>query len=139
MPLEHYAVVMYFCPKGEESGDGMTACTREVADARPLALMNADRKTSAAVLNHICAKVFAASLHEAQSGFIRGRSFLNNVVDLDAHWRIASQEAAACPLAAARRPGLAPRDYAAAFPPLSQNFMHQVLKANRAPEGSRSM
>jgi hypothetical protein len=84
MPLSYYATLLVFTPKGDSDGDA-ALCAREFADARPLALMNSDRKTSAAVLNSVCSRVFSEGLDIPQNGFTRGRRFVNNVVDLDGH------------------------------------------------------
>ena len=87
-----------------------TCCALAVADTRPLALLNSDRKVAAAVVSDVCAEVCTAGLHSIQNGFVRGRNFLDNVVDLDGHARIASQAAVANASAFAARPGLAAWD-----------------------------
>jgi hypothetical protein len=71
-------------------------------------------------------------LRRVQNGFVRDRNFVDNIVDLDGHARIASQAAVACPRAFAARPGLAAWEYAAAFPSLSHIFMKNVLLVSGA-------
>ena len=77
--------------------------------------MNGDRKTSVAVLSSVCSRVFSEGLDRTQNGFIRGRKFVNDVIDLDGHARIESQAAAASPRAATALPGLAAWGYSAVF------------------------
>ena len=134
MPLSYYSVVKCFPPKGSDPDDAVT-CSRLVDDTRPLALINTDRKTTAAVMNRAVSHVYAKGLNKIQNGFVRGRNFIDNVVDLDGHARVHSQSAASDCSPAALRPGLASWDYAAAFPSLSQLFMMAVLRASGAPLG----
>ena len=134
MPLEYYTVIKRFPPKGTDPDDAVT-CSRSTDDTRPLALINSDRKTTAAVMNRAVSQVYSKGINKIQNGFVRGRNFVDNVVDLDGSARVHSQSAVSGLIPAAFRPGLASWDYAAAFPSLSQLYMKAVLRASGAPLG----
>ncbi len=81
--LEFNASFIHFAPKGEEEADVHEVIRNEM-DARPLSLKNTDNKiiTGAHVVPF---RAFAKNhTHKYQRGFVPGRNFLGNVVDLDA-------------------------------------------------------
>eukprot|EP00959_Pyramimonas_sp_CCMP1952_P132620 2772934-Pyramimonas_sp.AAC.1 len=74
-------------------------------------------------MNRILEPVVQAVAPASQRGFIRGRNFCHNVLELDIHARLAPQH----PLAERRSPILVGFDYGQAFPSLSQSFLLQLL------------
>ena len=78
-----------FVPKDtEDAAPGV----REACDTRPLSLNNADVKTVTAVANGPLKRALPSWAAEEQRGFIRGRNFLDNVVDVDSSMRIAGTD-----------------------------------------------
>ena len=131
MPLCFVASTWVFIPKGfvEDSRDEFIVVVRP-GETRPLALKNSDnklvcscwlRKLRAAVSVHAC---------PLQRGFIPGRTFVQNVVDLDAAARQFGLQ-----MGAAKLPSLACFDFAAAFPSLSHSWLFRLLAHLKLPEG----
>ena len=104
-PLAFNESIIAFPPKGTDPLDTASAATREPGDTRPLSLKNTDNKTIAGVYNHKLRVPIAKSANKCQNGFVFGRQFLSNVIQLDAR---------------ARSPSLvaSPRNAPAAFLPL---------------------
>ena len=63
---------------------------REPKETRPISLTNSDNETLASVVNFSIRSVISQGANSLQRGFIQGRIFLQNVVDLDVAGRIAS-------------------------------------------------
>ena len=55
---------------------------------RPLFLKNLDNKIIAAVANHKFKQPLAESACSLQRGFVQGRNFVNNIVELDVDPRV---------------------------------------------------
>jgi hypothetical protein len=90
-PPSFNAGLFVFPPKGS-SPDDATAVHREVKDTRPITLKNTDNKILAGVQNFALAPVVAEGACSTQRGFIKGRNFMQNLVDLDTEGRILSNE-----------------------------------------------
>ena len=63
-----------------------------MSETRPITLKNTDNKILAGVVNNAIAPVVAASCSHVQSGFVKGRNFLNNVLAIDVDGRNLSSE-----------------------------------------------
>ncbi|CAK0810355.1 unnamed protein product, partial [Prorocentrum cordatum] len=113
-----------FLPKGADDSDLPSGvCSRSPDKIRVLGLRNTDVKILSSVMNRVLEPVVQAVAPASQRGFIRGRNFCYNVLELDVHARLASQH----PLAVRRYPVLVGFDYGQAFPSLSQSFLLQLL------------
>ena len=93
---------------------------REPKALRTVNMKNCDAKSVAFVANGVVATPLAEKISPAQRGFIRGRQFVHNVVEVDAGAREADmrQELGA----------LLPLDIENAFPALSQQFLFEVIE-----------
>ena len=131
-----------FPPKGSSPSD-RTEVIRSSRDTRPISLKNSDNKTIAAVQNKALCKVLSEGLCSVQRGFIRGRNFMQNLVDLDVVGRVYSNEFQSsqvypptesdCVRNVANVPVYFFQDIAAAFPSLAHRFIFIVLRAVAAP------
>lgn len=122
-PLWFNRALGIFVPKGAEDGDE-TGPVREAEACRPLSLRNSDSKVMASAVNRKAAGPAAAAAHPSQRGVIKGRQLTANVVELDAHSRVASFVARAAP---AMDPLAALFDFLAAFPSVCQAFVLAAL------------
>ena len=95
MPRLFNSSFTYFPPKGAKQEDHRVV-TRKPTEVRPLTLKNTDNKlrmwTNASVLNPQLKQI----THTTQNGFVEGRNFLNNPVDIDAAARIYSTKYLSC-------------------------------------------
>ena len=102
----------------------------------------------AGVTNFAMSAVVSDGLCSVQRGFVKGRNFLQNLVELDAESRILSNQFQAglgdstsfaswsesfASAMIPRMPALALLDIAAAFPSLSHRFLFAVLRAIGVP------
>ena len=97
----------------------------DAANARPLNIANADNRLICSAVRLCIEPQIAPGIADEQRGFIKGRSMLANVVDAEAAM---SRHAFASPAA--------PTvffDFEAAFPSVSHDFLHDVLKAKGWP------
>ena len=87
VPQDFNLSLAWFPPKGDVEGDVLDVI-RAPSDTRPLAGKNTDNKT--VVLANVIAlePQYRRIVHKSQNGFVSGRSFLNNLVDVDAAARI---------------------------------------------------
>ena len=138
MPLQGFNdSLSIFLPKGDHEGDA-SEISRNPGDTRPLFLKNTDNKTLCSIYNNMCRKMLSAGNTELQRGFVPGRQFLGNVVELDSMSRIygmrnynselhspsCSQVSSCCFW-----------DFAAAFPSVAPQWVFAVSRAIGAPLG----
>ena len=83
---------------------------------------NADHQTIGAVMNMKMRAVSARDACTLQRGFIAGRNFIDNIVDLDAHCRAYAMNPDNC------LPVLATYDLGNAFPSLVHVFLFAALE-----------
>ena len=117
---------MIFPPKKVEVEESLI--TRS-ASTRPISLKNADNKILASAINAPIAARVGEVAHASQTGFIRGRNFLSNVVLADSYSRAASLERLPVPACTVAY------DIKVAFPSLSHSFLFAVLRSSGAPAG----
>jgi len=108
--------------KGEEENDHVEV-VRSPDSVRPLSLKNSDNKIICGVLNDKLSAPINQGACSLQRGFIKGRNFVNNIIDLDAHARAYATDTEV------NFPVMAMYDYGAAFPSLSQDFLFLALDA----------
>ena len=113
--------VTVFIPKGESDND-LELLARHPGETRPLGLKNSDNKTIAATINHSLKPLINDNACKLQRGFIAGRNFLNNIVDLDSFARIFSD-----PSNQFLWPILCLYDFAAAFPSILHDYLLAIL------------
>eukprot|EP00959_Pyramimonas_sp_CCMP1952_P101047 2113643-Pyramimonas_sp.AAC.1 len=94
----------------------MVSVSRAPGCTRPLSLRNAGAKAISAALNHPLKRAVQAAVAPSQRGFICERHFLENLIELDSHARIASMRALNRPTSDFASPLLLAYDYAHAFP-----------------------
>lgn len=102
---------------------GATAYAAKPGEYRPLTLANTAQKSIAKAVDATLSKIAASTVHEAQTGFVRDRSMLNNVLRLEG-----AVEYAYDPRDEA---GIFLFDVAAAFPSISHAWLWQVLRTMR--------
>ncbi|CAK0837080.1 unnamed protein product, partial [Prorocentrum cordatum] len=125
--------IAIFPPKKVLDGDGMEVI-RKPNETRPLMLRSTGPKAIASAVNFKLKSMIDRGASKAQRGFITGRDFLEDLVELDAMPRVASM----CALEQARgweEPTLLSFDFAHAFPSLLHDWMWWVLEAWTAPLG----
>ena len=83
MPLGFNDSITVFIPKGTLSEDAQ-AVVRDPSSLRLIALKNSDHKIIAAAYSACFCRPVADGACSLQRGFIKGRRFLEHVVDLDA-------------------------------------------------------
>jgi hypothetical protein len=114
-----------FIPKGELEADD-AQIRRSPEATRPICLSNTDNKLLAALLNDKLSTLAAATVHSQQRGFVRGRSLVDNIMEIEAmaiHVHKYYREAS----------GIALFDFTAAFPSLSHKWLFAVLRAMGIP------
>jgi hypothetical protein len=120
-----------FIPKKDDEGP------LSVDNTRPLGLKNCDMKLIGGVINNLLAHVASCNIIAWQRGFVKGRNFLQNVIEIDTFSRQIDLErcfpgAISTP---ADIPILASFDIKAAFPSLLHEYLQQVLRHLRFPLG----
>ena len=92
---------------------------------RPLSVVNTDNRILASSLRLRSEPIFNAWISGAQRGFLRGRSMIANIMDVDFVARIASFMHS--------MPALASFDFKAAFPSVSHEYMWAMLELIGVP------
>jgi hypothetical protein len=120
--------LIVFKPKGSELHDSVEV-VRDPTSTRPLALKNADDKVISGAIHYVTKAPVAKCASRLQNGFIHGRNFLNNIVDLDSHARVFSMQKDL------NVPIMLFTDFGSAFPSLIHEWLFIVLKASGMPDG----
>jgi len=128
---------------------GATALARASLEARPLAMKCTDNKIVCATTINCIKPVTCANTNRMQRGFVPGRQLVQNVVDTDTYSRIAAMRCMfsrdapfSCMLHPEHVANLAVTtffDFTAAFPSVSHDWLFQVLKTIRMPDGLVSL
>jgi hypothetical protein len=98
----------------------------EAAATRPLSLVNTDNRLLANAARIRWEPVFNAWVSEMQRGFLKGRSMIGNIVDVDYEAMTVSLKY--------ERGALILFDFRAAFPSMSHEYMFEVLSRIGVPE-----
>jgi hypothetical protein len=128
-PLAFNVVLGAFLPKGEE---GEVLGARPPEATRPLGMRNTDSKIVAGAFNSCIRHDISSCACSIQKGFLAGRQYGENVIDLDAHARICSIKR--LPLSA-----MVGYDMCAAFASLFQHWLFAVVNALGFPLGFQSL
>ena len=80
---------MVFAPKGSQPNDPVEVI-REPLQTRPLSLKNCDIKIIMSANVKTLELQYKDITHVTQNGFVPGRNFLNNILDIDSASRIYS-------------------------------------------------
>jgi len=124
-----------FVPKGSHPHDPVEVI-REPLQTRPLSLKNTDNKIIVATNVKALEPQYKQMTHRCQNGFVAGRSFLNNLLDIDSASRIYSMcyHSECSNRNPSNIPVIATYDYEAAFPSVKQKWIWKVLKHRRLPD-----
>jgi len=111
------------------TADGTTAYTPH--NTRPLSIVNSDNRLIASAARNRWEGHLAEWILPRQQGFLRGRSILTNLLELDTASMITSltQPAGACMLL----------DFASAFPSISQDFLFCTLRHIGLPHNALNL
>lgn len=136
-PSVFNASLLVFLPKGESEFDAQEVI-RKAQDTRPISLKNSDNKTVTGALVSPFQSFAKKHTHRNQNGFVHGRFFLRNVLDLDSasrifsmHWLNQRYDVATCP---GLIPLLAFYDCAVAFPSIAHPWIFLCLESRKFPE-----
>ena len=115
-------------PKAPAGSDGDSGDFYDPEGTRPLSVVNCDNRLVANAARLRWEKNLEHWVSPRQQGFLRGRSILANLLDLDTASMVTalSHQDGACILL----------DFAAAFPSISQDFTFSVLRSIGLPEQS---
>jgi len=124
-----------FVPKGSQPHDPVEVI-REPLQTRPLSLKNTDNKIIVATNVKSLEPQYKQITHRCQNGFVGGRNFLNNLLDLDSAGRIYSMKyhSECSNRNPSNIPVLPTYDFEAAFPHVKQAWVWKVLKHRRLPD-----
>ena len=117
-----------FVPKGTRHEDA-TEVIRPPDETRPLALKNTDNKTLCGVLNAAIKQPLHKFSCHLQRGFIAGRNFVNNIVDLDTAIRCYDMSTPQT------YPLLAFFDFGSAFPSVLHKWLFTCVETAGFPKG----
>ena len=125
-----------FVPKGGDE-QGTVETLREANKTRPLSRKNCDNKMIMSANTKACESQFKSITHKTQNGFVGGRNFLNNVVDMDAAGRIYSTKffgsSEHIRSFVKNIPVFIPCDFSAAFPSIIQAWVWLVMEYRKLP------
>jgi hypothetical protein len=99
------------------------------AEVRPLSIVNTDNRLMANAYRLRVEPLVAKAVSGMQRGFLPGRSMLQNVVEVDTEMRAASLSE--------KDPAAIFFDFAAAFPSLAHDFLHDTLEYLGLPPAFR--
>ncbi len=135
-PDPHFnASLSHFLPKGDAEGDAEEVI-RSALETRLISAKNSDNKTIVGASIFRFKRWAQENTHHVQRGFVPGRNFLNNVVDLDSASRIYSNHAIGRGYGAgniALIPILALFDFATAFPSVIHDWIFLNLQHRNFP------
>jgi hypothetical protein len=126
-PPQDWNTSYVFPPKGDELADA-SEVIRTAANVRPINLQNTDNKIRRSTMNHSLSRLTSVWARPSRYGFIRGRNFLDNVVELDSHARVTDMTATT------HIPIYVFGDFATAFPSIAHAFLFIALRAAGIPE-----
>ena len=129
MLLDYNDTSNIFILKGEEEIDDREII-RSPESTRPIGMKNKDNTTISAVTNNSLKFDIARDACSTQRGFLPGRNFVNNIVDLDAVARIYASDSSLF------HPVLAFWDFGSAFPSLIHAWLFIILRVIGLPDGA---
>ena len=131
MPCDFNDALFIFVPKGLEEDDEL-GIVRSPDATRPLGLKNTDVKCISGATHYLIKRPLAARAAPQQNGFVFGRNFINNVVDLDTRARcFAMDRSLSLPI-------MLFTDFGAAFPSVVHQWLFMVLDSPGIPIGLRN-
>ncbi|CAK0788059.1 unnamed protein product [Prorocentrum cordatum] len=120
-----------FLPKNVTEDEAQVGQVARGADkVRVLSLRNCDVKVLSATMNAALRPILARVAPPCQRGFVPGRNFGLNILELDA----SSRQLSCTPHGSRDLPILYSLDYGQAFPSLNQEFVLFIIGALRLPE-----
>ena len=125
----HYNHSTMVClPKKPHTTTGDGTPTYMASNTRPLNVVNADNRIVASAARHKWERALSDWVLPRQQGFLRMRSILTNLLDVDTASMHTSlvHDNGACVLF----------DFASAFPSISQEYMHKTLRAIGLPSSA---
>ena len=132
MPCNFNDALFIFVPKGTEDDDE-TGIIRSPSATRPLGLKNTDVKCISGATHFLIRHSIAKFAARQQNGFVHGRNFINNVVDLDTRARcLAMNDLLPMPI-------MLFTDFGAAFPSVIHEWLFLVLEMEGFPPGLRNL
>eukprot|EP00973_Karenia_brevis_P009063 1226564-Karenia_brevis.AAC.1 len=125
---DEYIIVTVFVPKDlERELAGGVSCF--ASDLRPLGMKNTSIKIMCSSIDHSLCPQVQQTASKLQRGFIRGRHFTDNIVELDVVGRVAPL------MPTSFLPLMVLFDFSAAFASVSHLWLFEILKAMGAPIG----
>lgn len=131
MPLSFNEVLAIFAPKGEEQGDLPSSVIRKAADLRPLGLKNTGNKLVAGLFNWQATPLVKRLAAPIQRGFVRGRQFMENLIEIDGEARAISALAVTSGIPSF----LVSFDFRQAFPSMLHPWLMLTLEVYQLPQG----
>jgi len=126
--------LLVLIPKNGEAFCAAEAIRRP-GKLRPLTLLNTDRKLIGTVVNHELAAVAQKEASDTQHGFVRGRSFIPNIINMD----LIARTFSALSETEGGHPALLTFDVRAAFPSVCRKWMMLVLDRCGLCEGALTL
>lgn len=117
---------LIFIPKGDPEQDDEHGCYHQAKNTRPISVVNCDNRLVAGAARLAWEEMLGREIHECQRGFLRGRSMLANVLDVEENSL----------LLAAEGDGHATIyfDFRAAFPSMSHDFLEDAMRYRGIPD-----
>ncbi|CAK0822839.1 unnamed protein product, partial [Prorocentrum cordatum] len=106
------------------------SCSRSPDKVRVLGLRNCDLKLISSTVNRAIRPALISLAPPCQRGFIPGRNFGNNILELD----VSSRQMSIVPHGSSDIPVLYSLDFGQAFPSLNQDFLILSLRALKLPD-----
>jgi len=125
LPDDFNASFLCCLPKKPVSFDARLGDVYSGETTRPLSIVNTDNRLIAGSFRLTLEPIFSSWVSSPQRGFIRGRSMLANVLEVDFHSMRVT--------VTSRRGALVLFDFKAAFPSVSHEYMWAVLEAIGVP------
>ena len=119
-----------FPAKGKEASDFTCCFTRPPQKTRPLSLSNTDNKSTSTLVSFPLNEVASKTVHVLQTGGIKGRIMVDNIINLEA-------KAIQFMITHALLSGIFALGQAAAFPSISRAYIYWVLKRMHFPRRIR--
>jgi hypothetical protein len=115
-------------PTGMHDGEGEYYAPEAT---RPLSIVNTDNRIIASAARLKWEPILGAWTSKMQQGFLKGRSIIGNLIDIDTEAMEISLRS--------DRGALVLFDFSAAFPTISQEYIHRVLEYIGVPDASRKL
>lgn len=112
-------------PKTASHQDELGRDCYRAAETRPLAIANTDNRLIASAYRLRWEPLIEPRIDSSQRGFLRGRSMMRNIIDLEHHAMLAA--------AAEEDSAIVLFDFVAAFPSISRLFLRSALVASGVP------